>query len=257
MADELIIVIAGSPVWAGDVAAALPGQFTLRHYTKQERYVTRLTDDRPVMLLVDGDAANWQFWTATPKSSPATRRIPVVAVATDAATRTAALGSGADITLPPHELSAKLPTLIAEHARLPDAQRDEQLDCECEEPLPPLAVQGVEKFNNREFYPQHDLFEEQWVNTEGPVRDLYRAVLQVGVAYYQIQRGNHRGALKMLLRAVQWLEALPDVCQTINVKQLREDAYAVRAALEQTAPADIASFDQTLLKPVQLVADGS
>ncbi len=38
----------------------------------------------------------------------------------------------------------------------------------------------------------------------GPVRDLYRAILQVGVAYYHITRGNHAGGLRMLRRCVQW-----------------------------------------------------
>lgn len=252
MPPKPVIVLAGKPAWADKLT--LPDDITLAHYPQRERYVFRLTDDLAAMVLVDGDADDWQFWTATPKSNPATRRIPVVLASADEAIRAAALTSGADIALPPDELIAQLPALITAHARIPDPERKEQLDCECQEPLPPLAVQGVEKFNNREFYPQHDLFEEQWVNTDGPVRDLYRAVLQVGVAYYQIERGNHRGALKMLLRAVQWLEALPDVCQTINVKQLREDAYAVRAALEATDPDAIDTFDLSLLKPVQRVA---
>ena len=67
----------------------------------------------------------------------------------------------------------------------------------------------------------------------GPVRQLYQGVLQVGIAYYQITRGNGRGALKMLLRSIQWLAPLPDVCQGINVAQLRADAAAVRAELER------------------------
>lgn len=91
------------------------------------------------------------------------------------------------------------------------------------------------------------------MHTTGPVRDLYRAVLQVGIAYYQIERGNYRGALKMLLRSVQWFALLPDVCQGIDIRQLREDSYAVRAALEKLDPADIATFDKSLLKPVRLV----
>ncbi|MEL6152108.1 MAG: DUF309 domain-containing protein [Chloroflexota bacterium] len=245
-----IIVVAGNPAW--EESLSLPEGFALKHYPDTSRYVYRLTDDRAAMVLVDGERDDWQFWTATPKSSAATRRIPVVIVTADAAVQSAALASGADIALAPDHLADHLSAIIRERARVPDPEREEQLDCECARSLPPLAVQGVEKFNNREFYPQHDLFEEQWVNTDGPVRDLYRAVLQVGVAYYQIERGNHRGALKMLLRAVQWLEALPDVCQTINVAQLKADAYAVRAELERMNPDDIAQFDMTLLKPVLL-----
>jgi hypothetical protein len=246
-----VIVITGNPTWDAQITA--PDGYTLHHYTEQARYVTRLTDERAVLVLVDGDRDDWAFWTSTPKSNSATRRVPVIVTAASDAVRAAARASGADMALTPDDLLLNFSDIVQTHARVIDSEREKQLDCECQEPLPPLAVQGVEKFNAREFYPQHDLFEEQWVNTEGPVRDLYRAVLQVGVAYYQIERGNHRGALKMLLRAVQWLEALPDVCQTIDVAQLREDAYAVRAALEAMDPDDISTFDLSLLKPVQRV----
>jgi predicted metal-dependent hydrolase len=114
---------------------------------------------------------------------------------------------------------------VADYARVPDPALLDELDCQCDEPLPPRGVEGVAKFNAGEYYRQHDLFEAQWVETQGPVRDLYRAILQVGVAYYQIERGNYRGALKMLLRSVQWLAILPDVCQGVDVQQLRADSY--------------------------------
>ena len=63
------------------------------------------------------------------------------------------------------------------------------------------------------------------------------------------------GAVKMLRRSVQWFALLPDVCQGIDVHQLREDAARVRAALDALDPADIDTFDRSLLKPVRLVAD--
>lgn len=253
MPRTTLLVLVGSPDWADTLSEALPDDTALTRYTDRDRYVMRLTDDHAAMIIVDGNTDDWRYFTTTPKANNATRRIPIVLVADNEAVRAEALTSGADFALPPDDLPTRLSTLISDHARTVDPVREEQLACECDQPLPPLAVQGVEKFNNREFYPQHDLFEEQWMETEGPVRDLYRAVLQVGVAYYQVERGNHRGALKMLLRAVQWLEVLPDVCQTINVKQLRQDAYRVREELEHMNPDDIDQFDTSLLKPVQRV----
>jgi hypothetical protein len=128
-----------------------------------------------------------------------------------------------------------------------------ELECPCQDELPPLAVQGVEKFNAGEYYPQHDLFEEQWRQTEGRVRGLYQGILQVGVAYHQIERGNYRGALKMLKRSARWLADLPNLCQGIDVQQLREDSGRVRAALEVMKPSDIEKFDRQLFKPLKLV----
>lgn len=250
---ETTIVIAGEPVWAGAVIEQINPTYRLKSYVVPEKYVTHLTDDHAALILVDGDTADWRFWTTTPKISPATRRIPIVLVAQDVAIRSAALLVGADLALTPGELLAQIDQLVKDYARIPDPALMEQLDCECQEALPPLAVRGVEKFNAREYYPQHDLFEEQWVHTIGPVRDLYRAILQVGVAYYQIERGNHRGALKMLLRSVQWLSIIPDVCQGVDIKQLRDNSYRVRAELERMNPQDIAQFDRTLLKPLKQV----
>ena len=119
--------------------------------------------------------------------------------------------------------------------------------------VPPLALAGVEKFNAGDYYAQHDLFESLWMQTESPVRDLYRAILQVGVAYYQIERGNGRGALKMLLRSLQWLSALPDVCQGVDVRGLREDSAQVRAELERLLPDRLSAFDRLLFKPLRRV----
>ncbi|MBZ0283629.1 MAG: DUF309 domain-containing protein [Anaerolineae bacterium] len=254
MLQEKTLIITGSPVWTEAIRLALGRAYTVKQYTERASgYVARLTDDRAVMILVDGNDADWRFWATTPKTSPATRRIPIVLVSDDQTVQSGALIAGADLTQTPAELLAHISQLLKDYARVPDPEMLEQLGCECNEPLPPLAQQGVEKFNAGEYYPQHDLFEEQWVKTSGPVRDLYRAILQIGVAYYQIERGNHRGALKMLLRSVQWLSMLPDVCQGVDVKQLREDSYRVRAELERMNPANIGQFDRSLLKPVQQI----
>jgi uncharacterized protein len=253
MTSTATLVITGTPDWTESIAQALK-DYTVKQY--QERgsgYVARLADDGAAMIVVDGNDADWRFWTTTPKSSPATRRIPIVLVSADSERRAEALIAGADFSIAPDELTTQLPGLVNDHARILDPAVIEQLECECQEALPALGQAGIVKFNAGEYYPQHDLFEELWMATEGPVRNLYQAILQVGIGYYQITRGNHRGALKMLLRSVQWISMLPDVCQGVDVKQLREDSYRVRAELERMPPENIDQFDRALLKPVQTV----
>jgi uncharacterized protein len=249
-----IIVIAGNPTWKAAVQSLLADEYTLNNMTERAPgYVARLADDRAAMIVVDGADSEWRFWTATPKSSPATRRIPILLVSTEAERRAEALVSGADVVLSPDEISAQLPGLVKDYARVIDPEVIAELECGCQDEMPPLGKQGIEKFNAGEYYPQHDLFEEQWMHTEGVIRNLYQAILQVGIAYYQVTRGNHRGALKMLLRSVQWLSMLPDECQGVDIRQLREDSYRVRAQLERMNPGDIGQFDHSLLKPVRYV----
>lgn len=243
-----IIAVIQAPDWLADVQAQLGADYQVEQVNQREGYVTWLADEQVALILVDSDQPGWRYWTTTPKSSAATRRIPIIAVSDAAEQRREALLSGADLALTVADLREQIAQVVADYARVLDDALREELDCQCQEDLPPLAVQGFEKFNAGEYYPQHDLFEAQWVATTGPVRDLYRAILQVGVAYYQIERGNHRGALKMLLRSVQWLSILPDVCQGIDVAQLRADSYRVRAELEALRPEQIDQFDRSLLK---------
>jgi uncharacterized protein len=251
------VVIANTP---GETEATLTyllrkGGFMPLLYKERTGYVTRLADDRAALILVNGDADGWRFWVTTPKTSPATRRIPIALFSDDEAVRSEALLSGADLTFSFDELLEQLPALLVEYARVMNPAIVERMEAQCHEPLPPEAQEAVRKFNAGEYYKQHDLFEALWMKETGPARDLYRAVLQVGIAYFQITRGNQRGALKMLLRSVQWLAILPDVCQGIDIAQLKADSIRVRAELERLGPERIAEFDRSLLKPVKLVTE--
>jgi predicted metal-dependent hydrolase len=242
-----VLVVIGTPEWLEVVNNI--GTITVIQYHTPVNYVARLVDDHAALILVDKQLPDWRFWTTTPGTSPATRRIPVFLIQDSGGDD--GLVAGAALVLTPTELRAQLPQLLHNYARVPSPEQTKQLEYECEQELPELARQGIEKFNQREFYQQHDLLEALWVQTESPVRDLYRAILQVGIAYYQILRGNYRGAHKMLLRSVQWLALLPDECQGVNVAQLKADSRRVRIELERLGENRMDEFDQSLLKPVQ------
>lgn len=245
------IVITGNPSWRETISTELSTEFTIHHQAEFDGYMTILIESLASLVLVDSSDAEWITWVSTPKASPATRRIPIMLISEDSSIRENSAIQGADVAIARDELSLNR---VNEIARLPDLQKIEQLNCDCQEPLPELAQEGIRKFNAGEYYKQHDLFEEQWMATEAPVRDLYRAVLQVGVAYFQIQRGNYRGALKMLQRSVQWLVTLPDTCQGINIKKLREDSFRVRAELERLGEDRLSDFDMSLIHGVEYTA---
>lgn len=212
--------------------------------------MSTLIETRAAMVVIDGEHSLWRDFIIAPNSSAATRRIPILFVCDCEKRRAEATLAGADLTASWSEFERNCLKLVNDFARIPDPKMLEQLACECQDSLPSLAVKGLQEFNQGNYYRQHDLFEEQWANTSGPVRDLYRAILQVGVAYYQMENDNYRGALKMLQRSVQWLHIMPDICQGIDVEQLRRDSYAVRAELEHLAPDQLDAFDRNLLKPI-------
>ncbi|MBL8148092.1 MAG: DUF309 domain-containing protein [Anaerolineae bacterium] len=246
MTERPVVVLAGpSPLDAQTLDAKVT------HWTDAAGYVARLADLRPALIVVDARAEGWETWAVTPRASTATRRIPVVVLAEGEVARRAAFQAGASAVIAPGELAAALPGLLHDLARPADATLRAELAGDCAKPLPPEAAEAIRRFNAGDYYRQHDLFEALWMDEERPIRDLYRAILQVGIAYYHINGSNPRGALKMLLKCQQWLMPLPDVCQGVDVAQLRADAAAVRAELERLGEADFGQFDRSLLKPVR------
>ncbi len=208
---------------------------------------------QPALLLFDlaNQGIPWRDWIPHLKVSAATRRIPILAYGphVDAEIMQEARNKGADFVYPRSRFANSMPELLQKHAHVPAY---EAINQSCLETLPDLAASGIKKFNEGAFYACHDDLEEAWRQEPGSVRDLYRGLLQVAIAYYQIERGNYRGATKMLLRMRQWLSPMPPICQGVNVRQLLEDATAVQDAVTELGPSRISEFDFSLLKPVEL-----
>jgi uncharacterized protein len=221
---------------------------------KAGRLFELITSWQPALLLFDlaNSAVPWERWMAMLKSSPATRRIPIIAFGphTNVEMMQKARSLGAEAVLARSRFTDDMPAILQNHIRVQDS---EAILAACKEDLAPLARSGIEKFNRGEYYAGHDDLEEAWRQDDGAARDLYRGILQVGIAYYQIDRGNYRGAAKMLLRVRQWLDPLPDICRGVNVEQLRKDATATYEELVALGPDQINLFDRGLFRPVRLV----
>lgn len=205
---------------------------------------------QPVLLIFDLDetAVPWQKWIPNLKTSPATRRFPIFCVSAADDLLKEAKRVGANYIAKREDFDGETAVLIKKYARIPDYAR---LAASCDEPLSELAIEGLELFNQGEFYKCHDALEEAWNQDKSAGRNLYRGILQIGIAYFQIERGNYRGAVKMLLRVRQWLDPLPDNCRGINLADLRQNAAAVQDALTALGPDRIAEFDSTLFKPIK------
>ena len=117
-------------------------------------------------------------------------------------------------------------------------------------PLHPKAEEGIALFNRGEFYKAHEPLEEAWMKTDSPERDLYQGILQIGLTYYQITRGNYRGALKMFHRGFRNLDRLGDTLLGIDISQLQEDARTVESALRRLGSENIDRFDHKLIQPI-------
>ncbi len=116
--------------------------------------------------------------------------------------------------------------------------------------LHPQAIIGLKLFNAQEYFEAHEALETAWREEPGPVRELYRGILQVAVAYLHIQRGNYIGARKMFRRCRPWLDLFPNECRGINLGQLKHDYLAVESHLVRLGPNALHNFDLDQLKPI-------
>jgi len=92
-----------------------------------------------------------------------------------------------------------------------------EISCYCQDVLPAGVVEGLRLFTSGEYFQAYDLLEAVWREEQRPIRELYRGILQVTVAYYHLKRGNLIGARKMFRRSQFWLKVFPDTCQGINL----------------------------------------
>jgi predicted metal-dependent hydrolase len=121
---------------------------------------------------------------------------------------------------------------------------------DCVGSLPSKAIEGLELFNRGRYWEAHEALEATWRAESGPVRELYRGVLQAGVVYLHITRQNYAGAMKVYRRSQKWLTIWPETCRGIAIGQLQKDLQRAILEVQALGPDRIAEFDLSLLKPV-------
>ncbi|ACB52745.1 unknown [Crocosphaera subtropica ATCC 51142] len=107
-------------------------------------------------------------------------------------------------------------------------------------------LQGIEQFNQREFYACHDTLEAIWIEAAESDKRFYQGILQVAVACYHLTNHNWRGAVILLGEGVRRLRDYQPDHETINVTQLLEESQALLKYLQQSDPHRVAEVAQTL-----------
>ncbi len=214
--------------------------------------VENITLWRPALIIFDlgNESIPWLEWISMLTSVSATRGIPVLCYGPHIESNNleAAKDAGATKVVTRSNFVKNLPYLIMDLAKVINP---EELRITCDELLSYYARKGLDKFNRGEYFEAHDLLEIAWKEDQSPGRELYRAILQVSVAYYQILRGNYNGAAKMFLRMRKWLDPLPDICRGINIRKLRREARAVHQELQRLGAERILEFDTSMLRRIE------
>jgi len=83
--------------------------------------------------------------------------------------------------------------------------------------------EGINHFNESEYFEAHDWFEEKWMDSKGEVQNFLQGLVQISVGSYHLTNKNYAGALSQFTKASEKLEKYPNTYKKINLLQLRED----------------------------------
>jgi predicted metal-dependent hydrolase len=122
---------------------------------------------------------------------------------------------------------------------------------DCKGTLHPKAIAGLKLFNSKNFFEAHEELEAAWREEKGEVRNLYRGILQIAVAYLHTTRGNYNGAIKVHERSIKWLKDWPDICRGIRVGKLRNDLEKVIKEVRRLGKENINQFDVSLFENIE------
>ncbi|HLC05595.1 MAG TPA: DUF309 domain-containing protein [Anaerolineales bacterium] len=218
--------------------------------------VRHLAETRPALLLFDltSQAVPWERWIQVLKTSAATRRLPIVAFGphVESAILDRARAAGADLVLTRGALQATLAEVLRDWVVVPN---QEAIAKSCQDGRSQLADEGLNHLQAGDFFEAHEALEKAWMAEPGPSGYLYRSLLQVAVVYLHLERGNYRGAVKLLLRLHQWLDPLPARCRGVDVESLKANLQSLQAALDRLGPDRLGGLDQGLIRAIPLVGE--
>ena len=106
-------------------------------------------------------------------------------------------------------------------------------------------------FNAGEFFEQHEVLEELWRAEKGPIRELYHGILQIGVGFHHLQRGNYHGAVTLLDRGLARLGRVAPDAMGVDVGALVVAASAGRDRIVELGPNRLDQFDRSRIPKVQ------
>ncbi|MCG8449257.1 MAG: DUF309 domain-containing protein [Pirellulales bacterium] len=103
----------------------------------------------------------------------------------------------------------------------------------------PLYLQGIQYFNECEFFEAHETWEELWSEYRGEARKFYQGLIQVAVALHHFGNGNIRGAKKVYFTSRSYLEQYPSNYAALDLESFLkqyEKCFAAVLASEEEFP---------------------
>jgi len=104
----------------------------------------------------------------------------------------------------------------------------------------PRYLEGIDFFNQCEFFEAHEVWEDLWKDYSGPSRKFYQGLIQVAVCLHHFGNGNLRGARKLYHSSRDYLDPYRPLHEGLNLDKLFAEFEACCAemlALPEGVPA--------------------
>ncbi len=129
--------------------------------------------------------------------------------------------------------------------------RDHPTRACCDRAPSAQMLAAFEQFNRGEFWEQHETLEAVWrAETEPSIRNFYKGIIQVGVGFYHLRRGNYPGVIKVLGRGIRYLEPYAPECCGVDVARLLSEAKAIYFQARDLGPARLGEIGASELPRV-------
>lgn len=124
------------------------------------------------------------------------------------------------------------------------ATRDAPTRACCDRAPTPEMLHAFEQFNRGEYWEQHETLEMVWRRETDPtIRNFYKGILQVGVGFHHLRKGNYNGVIKVLGRGVNYLKPYAPACYGVDIARLIDEASQVYWRVRDKGSLEIGDWD--------------
>jgi uncharacterized protein len=110
------------------------------------------------------------------------------------------------------------------------------------EELPPAFWQGVQEFQQGQFYACHDTLEALWIEAQEPHKTFFQGILQIAVACYHLGNQNWRGAVILLGEGIRRLAPYQPDYGNIDINHLLETSSTLLTCLQTAGPERVTEY---------------
>ena len=112
----------------------------------------------------------------------------------------------------------------------------------------PLYLGGIRHFNQRDFFDSHEVWEELWLQEQGPARTFYKGLIQAAVCLHHLTRGNRLGAKELLDGSTGYLSPYGPRYEGLDVERFLDDMTRCFEHFPEGPAAESTSFPEIRLE---------